>query len=500
MKEFDSRWASISIVGMLLIPSLGFAADLPAIFPPARPESPVRPAIEAFHDGFAAAGIRFARSLAEKGDPDALFLLAMATEPPLPYTASPKQSQYQAVAYYYRQAAEAGHPEALLRSYLYAVVADKNLNERAKAKASLESAAEGGDVRAIRVSGEGYLRGIFGGKPDAKEAQKWWTRSAEKGDAASLFLLAKLHRGDFGFPDEKNTTESVELFRKAADLDYEDAFIPLGSTLLQSGTTEKEGREWLKKAISRNLWRACFVLGEFEKNKKGDQEAAKEYFKHGAEAGQSDCMFEIGDQLIKENQEVEGLKWIRKSADAGNATASFFLGKRFLDDPSSDVQLAYRHLLDAAEDGMWQAQYRLALLYLDGRLGRSDPATAVAWLTRAMTEGDSEVRFKLGTLNELGIGTPVNYANAGVLYEMTFKKGHAGAGARMAHLLAEGLGTERNPPLAWAYAAIAVERGEISAKMLLDRLEANFDETEKVKAKQELERVKTEMKKPANEK
>lgn len=483
MQKINHGWCAF--VGAFICSGFVLAADLPVAVSGVDSGNPAYPALVAFGEGHAVAAARLATPIARKGDPDALFLLALTKEPKLPYEKAPLSSQYQAAAYHHRQAAEAGHPEARLRATLYAAIGSKDPEDREKAAAALSSAGASGDIAAIRILGEGHLRGLDAGKPDVKEALKLWLQAAGKGDATSLFLLAKLHHGDFGFPEEKDDAKALEFFRKAADLGFQDALIPLGSMLLANAATEEEGRGILEKAIAAKKWRACQVLGEFEKSK-GKQDVANGYFLKGAEAGQSECMFETGSHLISESREGDGLEWIRKSAEAGNATASLFMALRLLDGPAPDIQSAYTYLLDAAEEGSWQAQYRLALVYLDGRLGRSDPATAVAWLTKAMAKGDSEVRFKLATLHEQGIGTPVNYANAGVLYELTLKNGHTGAAGRMAHLLAEGLGVDRNPPLAWAYATVGASRGDAFSKEVLQKLDLHLSDAEKQKAKEEL--------------
>ena len=95
---------------------------------------------------------------------------------------------------------------------------------------------------------------------------------------------------------------------------------------------------------------------------------------------------------------------------------------------------------------------------------------------------DAEIQYQLATLHEQGIGGPVNYANAGVLYTLACGKGHAGAAERIAAMAAQGLGTKQSPTQAWAHATLAIERGESSAKELLAKLDGQLDTAGKAEA------------------
>ncbi|RYD33492.1 MAG: sel1 repeat family protein, partial [Verrucomicrobiaceae bacterium] len=347
--------------------------------------------------------------------------------------------------------------------------------------AALEDAAEK-NPRAARILGEAWLRGFMTGKPDVAKARECWLKAGEKGDAEAFILLARLHGGDFGFPELKDGAAEAGFYRDAAKAGDADAFVPLGAMLLEtgrSGDEEREGREWLGKALERKDMSAWHVLGDREK-KDGKGEAATLVYQNGAAAGDAGCMVRLAEGAPGTGERKE---WLVKAAAVGSPVAAARLGRLMLEGGSAaDLPLARRYLIQSAREGSWQAQYDLGMFYLEGRDGARDADAAVRWLTEAMKGGDPDVQYKLATLHQQGIGGPVNYANAGVLYTMACNKGHAAAPARIAEMALEGLGTSKDVAQAKAHAMLAVERGDASAQEILTKLEGALDPEQEAKA------------------
>lgn len=469
-------------VGTFLACGPIFAAEIiPAPQPTAAAGSPAKQAVDAYRDGRRAAAVEMARPLAESGNPDALFLMGFSLES---LREPSRLSRGQAMDYYYRKAEAAGHPEAALRRQLIVLSSGKS-KERDAGVAQLEAAAKAGDPRAPRILGEASLRGILEGKPDAAKAAQYWKSAADAGDGASFVLLGQLHDGVFGFPEMKDTKVAIGFLRKAAELGREDAFIPLASLLLLGGEgppDEQEGEKWIGKALEAGNNLAWLVMGDYRARVKRDSRGSLESFRKGAEAGQHDCMLRLA-RTPADPESGAAVDWVGRAAEAGDPEAAAEIGHRMLAGDSAEATAAVRYLLLAASEKLPQAQYDLGIAYLEGKGCARDPLASMTWLTEAMKSGDAESQYKLATLHEQGIGGPVNYANAGVLYTLAFGKGHAGAAARIAYLAAEGLGTGRNPTQAWAYASLAMERGDNSVKELRAALEDELDEAGKTAAK-----------------
>ncbi|WP_367875218.1 hypothetical protein [Luteolibacter sp. Populi] len=475
--------------------SLGNEAPVAA---PAVPEGPAKGAIEAFRDGKHAAGVELAKPLAEGGNADALFLLGFAAE-----TGQGLASSREVALEYYKKAAAGGHKDATYRRSLI-LLNSKEEKDRQEGREVLETAAKTDAANAGRILGEAWLRGLVSEKPDFDKAAEWWQKASEAGDTPSILILARLYEGAFGFPEKVDAKRSLELYQQAAGLGDENAFIPLGSRLLNGDEklrNEAEGREWLGKAIEKKQFAAYLALGDFEESLRKDDKAALAQYQKGADEKQPDCLLRVAAFHLEgkgglEKSEEKGREWLGKAAEAGSAMAALEMASRISKDEKPDLLGAYKYLLSASNAGLAVAQNELGLLYVSGNLGLSDPTAGVAWFTLAAKSGHAAAQNNLGTLYERGMGVPVNFNNAGQLYSLAANQGHAAATTGLARLHATGQGTDQNLPKAWALASLAIERGDNEAKTLLGDLTSKLDEKGLAQGKKELD----ELKKPKEEK
>lgn len=431
--------------------------------------------------------MELARPLAMNGDPDAIFLMGFALESsPQPA----RRSKAQALAHYYRKASEAGHPEGEMRLKLV-YLASGTQEEIAATRHELEASAARGDGAARRFLGEACLRGLTG-KVDVGAALEHWTKAAEAGDASASMLLARFHEGHFGFPEKRSVREAIRWYRRAAANEIAEASVPLGRLLMEQASAE--GVSLLESAGRGGHVNAWLALGDHALAAGNRTDLARQYFLKGAEMGEANCMRKLaglypGGEAANAADDWRQT-WLMRAVKIGDPHAAeelaIFLMKK---DRNQDAQVR-RLLLSASSEGRRTAQYHLGCFYLEGRGGDTDPVAAVAWLTEAMKGGDPETQFLLAKLHEQGIGTPINFADAGVLYTLASNKGHAAAAARIAWMASEGLGTKANPVHAWAYASLAIERGERSADELLRKLDMSLDTVGKAKALRVLDELK----------
>lgn len=200
----------------------------------------------------------------------------------------------------------------------------------------------------------------------------------------------------------------------------------------------------------------------------------------GADAGHGGCMLGISECLLEDDKDSQaGHEWLKKSADSGDPEASYKQGKILLARGAESIRPAYHYLLAAANDGIWQAQYEVAMIQLDGKLGGRDPVAAYAWLSKAMRSNDPETLYQLALLNEWGMSGRINYSNAGMLYNLACTIGHAGAAGRIAQWSSQGIRLPQNSAKAWAYATLATKRGDESSKALLAELDKKLSDGER---------------------
>ncbi|MBK1828576.1 tetratricopeptide repeat protein [Haloferula rosea] len=465
--------------------------ETPALAPD-KTDSPANEALELFRQGRHHSAVAAARPLAEKGDPDALFLLAYASE-----TGQGTEISRENALSFYLKAAEKDHKEATYRRALILLNSEDD-KEREDGKKALEDAAKTDPSTAGRILGEAWLRGLITKEPDFEKGAEWWTTASEAGDSTSLLLLARLYSGDFGFREKADLEKSVALYRKAAGLGEASAYLPLGSRLLNGAEeqrNEKEGREWLAKAIKEEQFAAYLAIGDYEENVKKNGKAALDAYLKGAEAGQVECMLRSARFLyqgIAGAKDPEGgRKWLDKAAEAGSPTAHFEIARLITEDEKPDLMKLYSHLAAAADGGIALAQNDLGLFYLSGKLGFADAPAAAAWFTRAAKVGHAPAQNNLATLYERGLGVDVNLNNAGELYSLAANQGHGPATTALARLYANGAGTQPNLVKAWALATLAVERGDEDAKKILGELSPRLTPDLLEKAEKELEAMKT---------
>lgn len=460
-------------------------------------EGPAKAAMEAFKAGQHAKAVELAQPLADKGNPEALYLLGFAHES----GQGAEESKDKALEYY-RKAAAGKNKDAVYRMSFMLLASDKE-EERDQAREALESAAKDDPAVAGRILGEAYLRGLLTPTADPDKAVYWWKKSADAGDVLSLLLTARFYEGQFGFPELKDVAKSIEWYTKAAESGNAGAMVALGSRLLSGDEkirNEKKGREWLKKAIAAKEYSAYLVLGDYEENVKKDLKAALAEYERGKDAGQIDCTLRTADFYLQgkgvDKDEDRGNSLLRKAAESGSALANLRMAAELLkpDKPSKeDLVNGYGYLLAAANGNLADAQNELGLLYLSGKLGAADGPAGVAWLTRAAQGGNAQAQNNLATLYERGVGSlPRKPDYAGQLYTLAANQGHGPATAALARLLNEGIGTKAQPVKAWALAKLAAERGQKDAEKLADDIHAKLTAAQRVDAAKELENMKAD--------
>jgi len=457
----------------------------------AKPDGPAKPAMDAFQAGQHAKAVELATPLAAAGDADAAYLLGFAHET----GQGAEKSQTKAIEFY-QKAAGTGQRDASYR-LAFILLASKEEMDRTQARESLEKLSKEDPAVSGRILGEAYLRGRFSKEPDYDKALQWWTTAGNAGDIPSLLLLARLHEGQFGFPEKRDMKKALATYQKAAELGDGNAMAALGSRLLNGGDElrdEKTGREWLQKAILAKDYTAYLALGDFEEKVKKDLKAALVAYERGKDAGQIDCTIRAAEFYIEgkgvEKDFVRGQTLLESAAKAGSPVAHMRLAVQELTGEKPDMLKGYSHLLSSATGGLPEAQNELGLLYLSGKLATADPAAAVAWFARAAQAGYAKAQNNLATLYERGAGVPQSTENAAQLYVLAANQGNGPATLALARLQSGGTGASADLPKAWALASLAAERGEEGGTKLATAIAEKLDPKQLETAKEELAKIK----------
>lgn len=483
--------------------SLEANEQTPAV--PADVEGPMKEALAAFNDGRHIKAIDIASPLAEKGNPDALFLMGFAHESGRGLEASREKA-----IEFYKKASTAGQKDATYRLALI-LLSSKEKSEREEGRKVLVEASLKDPAGAGRILGEAYLKGMIDENPNFDKTVEWWNKASEAGDIPSIMGLARIYEAKEEFPDKVDFKKSLELYQKAVVLGEKSAMVAVGSRLLngnESVRNEEEGRAMLEKAVEAEQFDAYLALGDYEENVKKDFKAALAAYELGGAKKQVECAIRAADYYFEgkegtEKNAVKGLEWLRKAAETDNAIACYRYAARLVQAPDPDdrkpedkidaARRAYDYLLKAAVAGIPQAQNEMALFYLSGAMGTADPSAAAGWFTRSSQGGNLVAAVNLATLYERGYGVAQNFSQAGQLYEAAARRGNAQAATAVARLMASGAGTTRNIPVAWAWANIAIQNGDAEAKTILGEIATIATAKDMEEGKKELEKIRAEL-------
>ena len=108
-----------------------------------------------------------------------------------------------------------------------------------------------------------------------------------------------------------------------------------------------------------------------------------------------------------------------------------------------------------------------------------------------MQGGNPQAQYLFGILCEKGEVVPKNLNNAFQLYVSAANQNHGPATLAAARLL-NGVTTDKSAPIkAWAFASLAVERGEKDAEKLVKEISGKLDEKQRTEAAKQLEDMKS---------
>jgi uncharacterized protein len=144
--------------------------------------------------------------------------------------------------------------------------------------------------------------------------------------------------------------------------------------------------------------------------------------------------------------------------------ANFFKG--FVAYNSGDFATALREFTPLAEQGDANAQYHLALMYIDGEGVLQDYETAVKWYRLAAEQGLAEAQSNLGVMYGKGKGVLQDYKTAVKWYRLAAEQGLAEAQYNLGVMYAKGDGVIADKVYAHMWANIGSSNGkEYSGKL-----------------------------------
>jgi hypothetical protein len=124
----------------------------------------------------------------------------------------------------------------------------------------------------------------------------------------------------------------------------------------------------------------------------------------------------------------------------------------------------------AAEQGIAEAQYALALMYDLGRGVPENDAEAVKWYAKAADQGYANAQYNLGFMYGTGEGVPENDAEAVKWFRKAAAQGLADAQSKLGFMYGTGKGVPENSIRAYVWFSMAKTQGDTGAASNIDIL------------------------------
>jgi uncharacterized protein len=155
---------------------------------------------------------------------------------------------------------------------------------------------------------------------------------------------------------------------------------------------------------------------------------------------------------------------LKKNAEQGDPIAQYYYGRSFLTadgkvSPQDSEKVVY-WITQAAEQGDFDAQLELAMMYYDGEHVSQDYKKAAYWYEKVAEKGGLEAQYHLGVMCLNGIGIPQDYEKAVRCFTSAADKGDAEAMNNLGIMYENGYGVKKNHKKAVDLYTEAAEEGE----------------------------------------
>ncbi|MBV7317419.1 tetratricopeptide repeat protein [Shewanella sp. NIFS-20-20] len=276
--------------------------------------------------------------------------------------------------------------------------------------------AEQGDGEAQYQLGLLLLRGL-GVTSDPEEAQQWFQKSADSGNAHAQFQVSQFH--DRKFQSSENPEHGIKAFnwlKKACDKGSWEAQTKMGQIYLDG--LQIEGLEvspdqgtaafWFRRAAKNGSSNANYQLAKLlDANPKlaKNGEESLDYYKKAAEQGNPDAQYWLGviyleGKLTRRNHGL-AMEWMNKAAQQGQPYAEYMVATEL--EREGKIQEALNYYARSAEQGFAEAHYKIGLIYRFDTLIDADLEKAEFHLTKATELGHSKAKEeRIGLLAEQG--------------------------------------------------------------------------------------------------
>ena len=299
------------------------------------------------------------------------------------------------------------------RLFIYLILACTVLTAWGQTMDELLQKANAGDAQAQYELGYAYYFGANGCDKDYAKAFKWYTAAARQGHAKAQFGLGGCY--SLGRGVDKDNEQQVYWYKKAAEQGLAEAQTALGECYMYGDGVpldKKEAEKWFIKAAKQGDEYACLNLGNLYRTDDKTSKAISYFKKHQdlwlKKYGEVNVVvynilkemgieYNPGPPLSSPNNNMASRQ---ESADSQaaptNPNVQLVLGENFYQ--KKDYEKAAYWFEKAAEQGLADAQLRLAFMYMDGEGVTASMDKALYWSEKAAMQGFDLAQTQTGVL------------------------------------------------------------------------------------------------------
>ena len=327
---------------------------------------------------------------------------------------------------------------------------------------------------------------------DYTQAFNYFKKAAEMGHAGAQCDLGDCYDSGEGVKQDQKV--AVEWYKRSSAQKYAPGQRSLGLCYYYGDGVEQNYQEAVKLlslAVEQNDAIAQWVLGECYYCGRGvnrDVSKARGYYKKSAEQNDPDGQFNYAILLCMEDEDEDidwenGIKWMKKAADAGQKDAIDFLNDIDETNVSEDaVELeerasalddeekyeeSFNLRLKAAELGNNVSLANLGWHYQYGNGVEQDYKKAFSYYIKAADMGNAWAQEKTGVFFNNGYGCVEDETKAYSYFKKSAEQGNVTAMADMGDCYNNGWGVVQNYTKANEWYQKAIEQGNSYAKIRL---------------------------------
>lgn len=291
----------------------------------------------------------------------------------------------------------------------------------------------------------------------------------------------------YGQGIEKDTEKAVSYLQVAAGKEHSHAMYLLGGLYLQGGGVERDvdaALEYYIEAAELDNPYAQYKLGQiYEQGEVADKDAEKAYAYYAAalnvflkQKGKDDnTLYRIGTMFLNGRGTAVDYRsagaFLHEAAELKNQLAIYQLGKLYLmeENPEKDIERGLKYLKLAAEGGNRYAIYQLGQIYEQGQIAQSDPEASNAFYEKALhqylkiEDKNETLNYRIAMMYLNGKGTPIDYEKAVEYLQASADSDNALAMYQLGKLHLSGEGIAINEEKALAYFINASDHGNAFA-------------------------------------